>query len=191
MKRFLVGALLTCFASSSSFAADVVNPLYRNWSQFKPGSQIVYTQKTTLTGSLADTVPDGIDEKTVTETLASVSENRVIVNTIVKEKLFLRTVELPLSKVSFPSMVPESYLAAAKANYGVEGAMETVEINGKAIACKTLAGVFENGTEKVEKKAWISAEVPGGFVKQQTTTYIDGVLDSKVEILLNSVKVVD
>lgn len=179
------------FVSLNQGNADemVANPLFTYWKNFKPGSSATHVETTTLTGQDKKLAPDGTDVKEVTYKLVKVTDESVVVDTIVVEHLFLRTVEQPATRTTFPAKVKKSHLAAAKESVGAEVGAATIELNGKSYECKTLMGTTQAGKETVEKKLWFSETIPGGIVKEETTTTLGKKLDSAVTIELKSYSV--
>ncbi|MCA9070384.1 MAG: hypothetical protein KDA84_15740 [Planctomycetaceae bacterium] len=167
----------------------VANPLYKYWANFKPGSTVTRTESTTLTGQEKKLAPDGMDVKEVTYKLVEVTDDSVVVDTIVVEHLFLRTVEQPATRTTFPAKVKKAHLIAAKEAVGADVGEATISLNGESFECKTLTGTIKNGKESVERKLWFSDSVPGGIVKEVTTTKFGNRLDSEVSIELKSYKV--
>lgn len=189
--NFLSTIVATLVLSLSSLMADemVANPLYKSWAKFQPGSTVTHIEKTALTGKDKKLAPDGTDVKEVTYKLIEVTDEHVVVDTTVVEHLFLRTVEQPATRTTFPAKVKQSHLVAAKEAVGAEEGEATISVQGKSYACKTLTGSMKDGNESVEKKLWFSESIPGGIVKEVTTTLIGKKLDSEVTIELKSYSV--
>lgn len=181
----------TLFLSLNLASAEemVANPLYTYWKNFKPGSSTTHVEKTKLTGKDKKLAPDGTDVKEVTYKLVEVSDDSVVVDTTVVEYLFLRIIEQPVTRTTYPAKVKKAHLAAAKEAVGADVGKATIEINGKSYQCKTLAGTMQNGKENVLKKLWFSESIPGGIVKEVTTTTLGKKLDSEVTIELKSYSV--
>ena len=182
---------ITLVCSLPSLMADemVANPLYTYWENFKPGSMVTHIEKTTLTGQEKSLAPDGTDVKEVTYKLVEVSDDHVVVDTTVVEHLFLRTVKQPATRTTFPAKVKKSHLVAAKEAVGADVGEATISVHGKSYECKTVTGNMKDGKQSVEKKLWFSESIPGGIVKEITTTMIGKRLDSEVSIELKSYSV--
>jgi hypothetical protein len=169
------------------------NPYYKHWANFKKGTTVVQTEKTTFGDDATDELPGGVDEKTVEYKLLLVTSKRVVVEAVVIEKEFLSTTVSAPTKVIYPAKVNKAHLEAVLLAAGAKRGEETlkVKVGGeeKEIKCKTIAGTRKKQGEEVKQKFWLSTKVPGGIVKRTRTTMRDGKLVAETTTLLKSYKV--
>jgi len=105
------------------------NPRFKFWANFKPGATSTYTQSTSYSGPEKETVPGGVENKTVTYRLASVTKDKALVLTTVVEKDFLSSVELAPTRITDPAKVKAANLRAIMQEcYAREGEEETIKV---------------------------------------------------------------
>jgi hypothetical protein len=190
----VLGAVLLVGPTAVRAADDdemVANPMYKFWAGFKPGSTVTSLEKTILSGPDKNTVPDGIDEKTVTYKLLSVKPDAVVVQTEVSERNFLGTTDSAPTKKTFPPKIKRAHLRAAMHDVDAKPGEDTLELLGKKLECKTLSGTEKKEGEEIDHKVWISDQVPGGIVKHTRVTKQDGKLIADTTIVVKSYKVAD
>jgi hypothetical protein len=147
------------------------NPKYRFWAQFKPGATSTYTQTTKLHGADKSSVPGGVERKTITYRLLSVTKDKAVVLTTVVEEDFLSTIETAPTRITFPAQVKKANLQAFLQEWNAaKGADETIQVGGKDIACKVRSGSHKVEGGTVQAKLCISDAVPGGIVSHTRTT---------------------
>jgi hypothetical protein len=170
---FVVGMLLSGeFTTGRAGGDDMVdNPKFKFWSSFKPGASSTYTQATKFHGPEKATVPGGVERKTITYRLASVSKDKVVVVTTVVEEDFLSTVESAPTRITYPAKVKKANLQAFLQEWNAkEGKDESIKVGGKDISCKVRAGAHKVEGGTVEAKICFSDSVPGGVVSHTRTT---------------------
>lgn len=172
---FALGLLLSAgIVASNAAAADdemVENPKYKFWSNFKPGATATYTEVTKLGGPEKAGNPGGIEHKTITYRLQSVSKDKVVVVTTVVEEDFLSTIESAPTRLTFPAKVKKANLVAFLNEWhATDGKDEMVKIGEKNITCKVKAGTHKIEGGSVEAKFCFSDAVPGGVVKHTRIT---------------------
>ena len=170
---FVLVVLLTGVAAGrAADKADLVdNPRFKFWANFKPGATSTYTQTTKFHGAEKASVPGGVEQKTITYRLLSVSKDKVVVLTTVVEEDFLSTVESAPTRITYPAKVKKENLQAILQEWNAkEGEDETIKVAGKEVKCKVRGGSskVEGGT--VEAKICYSDTVPGGIVLHTRTT---------------------
>jgi hypothetical protein len=189
----VLGLTVSLAAGIAAEEETTGNPYYEYWADFKKGSTVVHTEKTTFGDDATDELPGGVDEKTVKYKLVSVSPRRVSVETVVVEKEFLSTTESAPSKIIYPAKVNkanlEAVLLAAGAKYGEETLKVKVGEKEREIKCKTIEGTRKKKGQVVHQKFWLSKTVPGGIVKRTRTTMQGGKLVAETTTLLKSYKV--
>jgi hypothetical protein len=184
--------IVSALTSGGVRAADademVANPKYKFWATAKPGSVVTQIEKTVFAGVDKESLPDGVDEKTITTKLLSVTPESVVVETVVSEREFLGVVESAPTKTTYYAKIKKSYLQAALNEIGAELGTETVDVLGKKLDCKTLSGSTKKDDTVVDHKVWYSETIPGGVVKRMRTTKQDGKVVAETTITLKSFK---
>ena len=170
IRALLASAILVVSLPLAATPADkddemVENPMYAHWAKFKPGATATVHEKTTYSGEKLP-VPD---EKTVTYRLVSVSDDKVVVSSVVVEQEVFGTVESSPSRHTYPAKLKKSYIEAAVPELKAKKGEETIKWKDEELKCKTLSGSYKKGGEDVTFKFWINEKVPGGFVKRERT----------------------
>jgi hypothetical protein len=171
-----MGLLLSAgfVASNAAPAADdemVENPKYKFWANFKPGATATYTEVTKLGGPEKGGAPGGVEHKTITYRLQSVSKDKVVVLTTVVEEDFLSTIESAPTRITFPAKVKKANLVAFLNEWhAMDGKDEMIKIGDKEIKCHVKAGTQKIEGGSVEAKFCFSDAVPGGVVKHTRIT---------------------
>jgi hypothetical protein len=172
---FMLGVLLSggfAVGRAADDAGEMVdNPKFKFWANFKPGATSTYTEVTKYQGPEKASVPGGVDGKTITYRLLSVSKDKVVVLTTVVEEDFLQTVESAPTRITYPAKVKKANLKAFLQEWNAkESKDETIKVGGKDITCKVRAGSqkVEGGT--IDAKFCYSEAVPGGVVLHTRTT---------------------
>jgi hypothetical protein len=192
--RWVVAGVLGLAVSlAAGFAADeetADNPYYKHWADFKEGTTVDHSEKTTFGDDATDELPGGVAEKAVKLKLVSVSPKRVVVEAVVREKEFLNSTESAPTKITYPARVNKAHLdavlLAAGAKYGEETLKVKVGGKDREIRCKTITGTRKKKGEEVQQKFWLSTDVPGGIVKRTRATTHDGKLAAETTTLLTS-----
>jgi hypothetical protein len=191
----VLGLAVSLAAAFGGKEETTENPYYKHWANFKKGTTVVLTEKTTFGDDATDDLPGGVHEKIIAEKLVLVLPTRVVVETVVIEKEFLSTTESAPSKINYPAKVNKAHLDAVLFEAGAKIGEETVKVRvgkeEKEIKCKTIAGTRKKKGEEVKQKFWLSATVPGGVVKRTRTTMRDGKLVAETTTMLRSYRVVE
>jgi hypothetical protein len=192
------GVLGLVVSLSAGFGGDgetTENPHYKHWAGFKVGTTVILTEKTTFGDDATDDLPGGVDEKTITYKLVSVSPERVVVESVVLEKEFLSITESAPTKIVYPAKVKKAHLEAVLLAAGAKHGEETLKVKmhkeEKAIKCMTIAGGRKKSGEEVKQKFWLSPTVPGGIVKRTRATMHDGKLVAETTTSLESYKMAE
>jgi hypothetical protein len=172
---FMLGVLLSGGFAVSRAADDggemVDNPKFKFWANFKPGATSTYTEATKYQGPEKASVPGGVERKTITYRLLSVTRDKVVVLTTVVEEDFLSTVESAPTRITFPAKVKKANLQAFLQEWNAKEAKdETIKVGGKDIQCKVRAGSQKVEGGMIEVKFCYSDAVPGGVVLHTRTT---------------------
>ena len=171
------------------------NPYYKHWAGFKVGTTVTHPEKTTFGDDATDELPGGVDDKTITYKLLSVSPDRVVVEAVLSEREFLNITESPPTKIIYPAKVKKAHLEAVLLAAGAKHGEETLKVKmdkeEKAIKCMTIAGTRKKAGEEVKQKFWISPTVPGGIVKRTRATTHDGKLVAETTTALESYKLAE
>lgn len=196
MLRKTFGLLaLVVLATSATWADEakdemVDNPKYKFWAGFKVGATSVLVEKNVLHGEEKGDFPGGVDEKTITYQLLSVSADKVVIRATVVENEHLGTVESAPTKITYSAKIKKAHLAAVLAEFGAKAKdePEMVKAAGKEIKCKVLEGSSKKGDESFEYKLCYSEEVPGGVVKRTRTAKRGDKLVAETTISVKSFK---
>jgi hypothetical protein len=166
------------------------NPYYKHWANFKKGTTVVHSEKTTFGDDAKDELPGGVDEKTVFYKLLRVTDKRADVEAVVVEREFLSSTESAPTRIIYPARVNKAYLDAVLLAAGAKRGEETlkVRVNGKdrEIKCQTIEGKRTKKGEEVKQKFWLSRSVPGGIVKRTRRTERDDKLVAETITLLRA-----
>jgi hypothetical protein len=168
IRALLASAIVVVSLPLAATPADddmVENPMYAHWAKFKPGATATVHEKTTYSGDKLP-VPD---EKTITYTLVSVSDDKIVVRSMEVEQEAFGTVESSPSRHTYPAKLKKSYLAKAVPELEAKKGEETIKWKDEELKCKTLTGSYKKGDETIEFKICVSDKVPGGIVKRTRT----------------------
>jgi hypothetical protein len=195
MRGLLMFGLLVVALPSAALAADekdemVDNPKYKVWAKFKPGATAVHIEKNVLHGEEKADFPGGVDEKTITYTLLSSSEDKVVVKCVVTETDHLGTIEQSPTKITYPAKIKKSNLAAALDEFGakIKDETEMVKAAGKDLKCMVVEGKTKKGDDAFEFKLCFCYDVPGGLVKRSRTAKRGDKVTAETTITLKSFK---
>jgi hypothetical protein len=171
----VLGVLLTAGFTAGLPAGDadglVDNPRFKFWASFKPGATSTYNEITKFHGPDKASVPGGVEHKTITYRLLSVSKDKAVVLTTVVEDDFLSTVESAPTRITYPAKVKKANLQAILHEWNSkEGTDETIKVGAKEIKCKVRGGSHKVEGGTVDAKLCFSDAVPGGVVKHTRTT---------------------
>jgi hypothetical protein len=171
----------------------VINPMYKSWANFKPGSISSRLEVTVFGegGGGKSLLPDGTDEKIIVHKLLTVSPDNVVVEVLVAEKEFLGVLESAPTRMVYPAKIKKAHLQAALLELDAKKGEESLMVLGKKLECKTIFGTVNREGSTIEHKVWYSDMIPGGVVKRSRTTSQDGKVVAKTTILLKSYKAAD
>jgi hypothetical protein len=172
---FVLGLLLSGGSAVGRAAADgdelVDNPRFKFWANFKPGATSTYSEATKFHGPEKASLPGGVERKTITYRLLSVSKDKVVVLTTVVEEDFLSTVESAPTRITYPAKVKKANLQAFLEEWSAKEAKdETIKVGGKDVKCKVRAGSQKAEGGSIDVKFCYSDAVPGGVVLHTRTT---------------------
>jgi hypothetical protein len=191
IRGLLTLGLLVVVLPPVARAADdemVENPKYKMWAKFKPGATAVHVERNVLKGEEKADYPGGVDEKTITYTLLSGSDERVVVRCVVVENDHLGTIEHPPTKITYPAKIKKSNLATVLEEFGakIKDEKETVKAAGKNLKCMVVEGKVKKGDDAFEYKFCFSDDVPGGLVKRSRTARRGDKVTAETTITLKS-----
>jgi hypothetical protein len=187
LRRVLPLAVLVAVAPLAS-AQEVANPYYKFWSKSKPGATVVYKETTKLSGAAAASAPEGTDVKTVTYKLAELSDDKAVVEARVTQQENFGFVESAPTRHIYPAKMSKAVLEELLEETGAKGVAATLKVGDKEMKVMALAGNMKKGGEEVDFKIWLSDEVPGGIVKRQRTTKVNGEVVAETTVELVSYK---
>lgn len=176
MKSMLRHILLVLVVMSFAFAlptlaAEEPNPVYQEWSSFKPGSFVTYMMTTETAGVKTETE--------LTYTLKEVTAEKIVLEVKTITNTMGMKIETPAEDVEFPAtgesggvmgedMGPHVSEVVAEGTVIEEGVEEEVEINGKKIMAMRTKVETESAGSKAIVTAWHSDEIPGQIVRSLT-----------------------
>jgi hypothetical protein len=187
LRRVLPLVVLAAAAPLVS-AQDVANPYYKFWSKWKPGATVTYKETTKLSGPAAGSAPEGTDVKTVTYKLLEVNDEKVVVETRVTQQENFGYVESAPTKHIYPAKMSKALLQELIEETGAKGTPATLKVGDKEVKVTAITGSMKKTGEEVNFKIWLSDEVPGGIVKRQRTTKVNGEVAAETTVELVSYK---
>ncbi len=165
--------LLSLCVAFTAWAADDVNPAYREWAAFKPGSFVTYMVKADTAGVKTETE--------MTYTLNEVTADNVVLEVKTVTETMGMKIEGPGESVVFPAtgesddmmgmdmdMGPNVSQVMANGTVVEEGVEEELEINGQKIMTVRSKVETEDAGSQVIVTAWYSDEIPGKMVRSLT-----------------------
>lgn len=178
MKKYaavcVVVMLLYGMCAAFVFAEEADNPVYKDWSAFKPGSFVTYQAKTDTAGVTT--------EAEMTYTLKEVTPEKIVLEIKTVTIAAGMKVESPGELIEFPAkgesddamvggvdMTGMINVTEMKTDaQTVEESEEELDINGQKITTQRLKVVTEEAGSKVTATLWYSDEIPGRMVKSLT-----------------------
>ena len=166
MKRacsFVVLAVFCCALSMAGAEELVDNPVYKNWSKFKPGAYVKMKSVTKVSGQ--ETTVD------MTQKLIEVTPEKVVieVTTAFKSSEY----EMPANTSSIDQMakVDKSMLPENNPDIKViEKADDKVEVAGKSLSAKRTKSEININNMATVTEVWECDEIPGGTAKMNAST---------------------
>ncbi len=164
---FLVMAVVQCGSSGAWAQEEVDNPVYKNWSQFKPGSSVAYRSVT------------------VTPEFESTQEYTLTLKEVTPKKLVIERVLVAImpdgTRMEYPAMEsenPKSYKLPKGAPKpdpskpaGVkEKGEEELELLGRTFKTEWYKAVSKVEAGDTFTQSWTCKEIPGGLVKATNET---------------------
>jgi len=162
----VAGTLIVGFACSAGAQSGkpgpnemVDNPPFANWAQFKPGTTVIQKEIVSM--------PDGSKiEQMITHKLVQKNKERVVVETIVKDKM-AGTEESTRETKVYPAKVKMSEVNTESGpDVAVTEGKEEMTLKGKKLAVEWVEAVTKSGDDVWTEKMWTAREIPGGIVKQ-------------------------
>jgi hypothetical protein len=180
------------FFASVSTASEEDNPVYQDWSQFKPGSSVVYKASTETMGMTT--------EVEMTYTLQEVTSEKVILELKTVTDAAGVKVESPAETMEIPAkgegdemfgdvgdMDVDVYDVVANGTR-VSESTEKIEIKGTELEVQQIKVETDEAGSKVTATVWYSDEVPGRMVK--SLTEVEGVVPVKSEMVVIDYKTI-
>jgi hypothetical protein len=177
MKKYAaicVIVLLYAMCAAFAVAEEADNPVYKDWSPFKPGSFVTYKAATDAAGVTT--------EAEMTYTLKEVTPEKVVLEIKMVTIAAGMKVETPGELMEFPAkgegddvmvgdidMTGMVDVTEVKTDaQTVEEGEEELEINGQKITTQRLKVITEDAGSKVTATLWYSDDIPGRMVKSLT-----------------------
>lgn len=199
MKRYFklcfAGILIwSLFFATACLAGEDNNPMYKDWSQYKPGSFVVYKTNTETTGVTS--------EVEMTYTLKEVTPEKVVLEVKTVTVAAGMKVETPGELIEFPAKGEgdeKGFAMAEGMSIGVSDAiangtrvderMEKVKIKDKEIEVQRITvNTEDDAGSEVVVTAWCTEEIPGGMAK--SITEVKGFVPVKVEQVVTDFKTI-
>lgn len=149
-------AVLSLFASST-FAGDIDNPMYKNWSAFKVGTWVKSTSVTEASGMKT--------EMETTSKLVELTAAKAVVEVTMSMTMMGNKTDMPARKDEIPAKIPDATATAEKKPDVKEG-NEDLDVGGKKVKTKWI----ETNVSGTKSKVWTSNDVPGTLVKMDSET---------------------
>lgn len=147
-------------------AEDAPNPIYRDWSRFKPGTAVTHRAVTITAGERT--------EITTTQTLSEVTDRSVVIERVVVIKRDGTVTENPPQRLESPKSytLPPGVKRPdpAKVKPPIDQGEETREAAGVELKTKWVRERVRLDTGDTATRTWTSADVPGGLVRAESTT---------------------
>ena len=159
-------AVVVCGVMASVVGADetVDNPLYKHWSQFKPGSYSVL--KTTQTVSVGDTTM--ATEVSTTTKLKELTSEKAVIEIETVTKMSGQEIKVPAQTMEIPAKITKEKLKAQEEPPGtvkVKEGKEELKVAGKTLKTTWAETEMKMGGNLTRTKAWTCEKVPGQMVK--------------------------
>lgn len=150
----------------------VENPLYKHWSQFKPGS---FATMKIMSDSAGMT-----SESTVTWTLKEVTPDKVVIETLTKATVSGNEMTMPAQPMEIMAKVSKVEAEKAEKPEGkVDEGDEDIEVVGKKMKSKWIETVMKYGDMTTKSKVWTCDGIPGQICKMISET--EGPVKAKSE----------
>ena len=190
---FTLFLICSVFFASVSPASEEDNSMYQDWSQFKPGSFVVYKASTETMGMT--------NETEMTYTLKEVTSEKVVleletvtVSAGVKVESPAETVEIPakgewdeMPGDVIGDMGVDVYDVVANGTR-VSESTEKITIKETEIEVQQIKVETDEAGNKVTATVWYSDEVPGKMVK--SLTEVEGAVPVKSEMVVIDYKAI-
>jgi hypothetical protein len=200
-----VAVLAVLGLASAAFAEQIDNPEYAQWSKYKAGTFVSLKQASEMSG-MADMpgMPAGMNmaammpQITITTKLTEVKPEVLTLEVTTSSSQMGQTRDnkatrtIP-AKIEKPTTNPATTQGSSAELKNMKEGKDTVEVKGKKIDTITreydtvitnspvTGGRGRGGatTTNAHIKVWSAEEVPGGMVKNETTTKMEGMGDMK------------
>jgi hypothetical protein len=183
--RTAAAALLLLAAGVTAAQETIPNPEFTDWARFKKGTSVKMKISNTAAGMTTETV--------VTTTLVEVGADKVVVEMASTTRVNGMEFKAPPMKRDVPKTFalpagakkPDPKTAEKPPGTFEEGT-ETVKVAGAQYKAKWYRSKFEADGNKIESKTWMADDVPGKFLKSDTT--VSGAVAATTKMELVEVK---
>jgi hypothetical protein len=198
--------------ASGAFAEQIDNPEYAQWSKYKAGTFAAIKTATEMPGlANMEGVPPGMNmaammpQITITTKLTEVKPEALTLEVTTSTAQMgqardNKATRIVPAKIDKPATNPAATQGASAELKNLKEGTETVEVKDKKLECATrdydtvgtnsgMAGGPGTGrgaatSTAAHMKVWTSVEVPGGMVKTEITTKMEGMGDIKQTMTL-------
>jgi hypothetical protein len=175
-----VAALLLLTVGLAGAQEMLPNHEYTAWSKFKKGASVTIKAVNDAGGMKSETL--------ITITLVETGPDKVVLDMASTTKANGMEFKAPGMKrdvpktVTLPQGVKKEDFTSGKPPGTFEEGNETLKVAGSEYKAKWYKSKFEMDKLKVESKTWMSDDVPGGFIKMESSTSGAFTSTSKMEV---------
>jgi hypothetical protein len=175
----LTALLMVCVSAAAQERA--LNPEYTDWVRFKKGTSVTHKSVTVTNGKETET--------TDTTTLLEVGADKLILETVSVRKVdgvefrppAEKQVVLKMSGV--PSGMTKDDFVAGRPPNTIEEGSETVKVAVGEFKAKWYKTKSDQGKSSSAAKLWYADEVPGRFIKGESSAKGMGKATTKLELV--------
>lgn len=181
LSRVLSFVAVACFVmTTAARAQESENPAYKSWAAHKPGTMVKHKSVTDAAGQKM--------EGEMVWTLLEVTPEKAVIEMKTTMTVMGNKMEQPATKQEIPAKLATGQSGnpadeMKKQGAEVKESEETVTVNGKEIKAKVYDVKMKQGEMDVTSKMWISNDVPGMLVRNETKTSGQMASDTKMELV--------
>jgi hypothetical protein len=178
-KSLCLLAVAAAFTATAAFAEKIDNPLYKHWSQFKPGTTATVKTESDMAGNKS--------QMENTTTLVSIDADKAVVETKMSMVVGGNKMDMPANKMEVLAKIDKVDTAATGKKPDMKESTEDVDVAGTKVSCKVVEMTNEANGMKTVSKTWTSDKVPGMMVKMEST--MDGAMKGTTKMMMTSMTV--
>jgi hypothetical protein len=163
---------------------EMDNPQYQQWAKFKVGSSVTMKMVTDSGGFKMEMV--------TTTTLKALTDKEATIE--IKSSMVIggNKMDQPVQEQKIPAKIEKVEVKKVEGEEQempkVEEGKESLEIDGKTVACKWTKSTSDMAGSKTVAKIWLSDDVPGNMVKMESTTTGEATATVKSSVTAFTVK---